>query len=372
MTTLPIPSGLSFLSGTHRIVTVPQDGNCALHVIMRAIPAKAVSVEALRRILSDRITQDTFLAYMHAYAMTSSPHIRERILACDSAETLRAIIDHASYYMTNDDLTEIGIAHDFYPIIVNQRYHDTDEKTILRDTLLLCDPYNDSEVLLCNRFLAGSIPAILFYNRSDISHYESIQYHNGTHWTNIVMVTELNRILRSYLHMSCQVQEEKKQNRMDENVRYMSDISEMESHDVRFRRVPLEDGEKLEVHANDSLYVIHVSSRYPVARPVVLRDNVIVDISSFWTPRTALVELIQPSQTLNERYHLYLDNKKLVRSVLMQGLRTYNLSRPGMTRLRRLVLCMIIAEFETVRHLPPFTDDHDDDELAHGLFGMSL
>ena len=371
MTTLPIPDSLSFLSDTHRIVTVPQDGNCALHVIMSAIPDKAVSVVALRKILSDRITPDNFQIHMRAYAMTSEPRIRKRILACENAEALRAILDHASYYMTNDDLIDIGIVHSFYPIIVNQRYHDPDASSILQDTLLLCDPYNYNEVILCNRFLDGTIPAILFYNRSDIAHYESIQYYNGDSWTNLLMETELNETLRFYIQMSCQIQEQKQQYSMDDNTRYMLDLAALEAHDsILLRRVHSESGEQLHVHTNESRYIINISSRYPIERPSVLRDNVIVDISSFWTTQSTLVELIHPSHSLNERYHMYLDNKKLVRSVLMQVFRTYKLNRPGMAKLRRFVLCMTIAEFETTRHLSPFTDD--DDDLVHGMLDMSL
>ena len=140
---------------------------------------------------------------------------------------------------------------------------------------------------------------------------------------------------------------------------------------VTLHRVHSDSGEDLHVHTDESHYVISVSTRYPIERPSVMRDNVSVDISSFWTPDSTLLDLIQPNQSLNERYHLYLDNKKLVRSVLMDVFRTYKIKKPGMTKMRRLVLCMHIAEFETIRHLPPFTLDEDDD-LLNGLLNMSI
>jgi hypothetical protein len=360
-------------------MTVPQDGDCALHVIMRALPGPAMSATTLRAVLSRRVTTENFREYKRKYIMTSAPHIRDRISACDTAQCLRTILEHTSYYLTNDDLTDIGDVYGFYPIIVNQKYNDASAGGLLRDMLLLCDPFNTHEGSLRQRFFEGEIPAILFYNRSDIAHYESLEYHKDDTWTGLVMERDLDATLRRFIQTHCTLDD---RTLMNANSRYMMDIGAVQGllGASVLHRTPVDSGEIIQFQLQDHRYTISVSTHYPMERPSVDRDGVRMEISSFWTTHTTLIDLLQTPRTLDERYHMYLDNHKIVRSVLIQAFKRYEIQKPGLTKMRRFALCMYIAEFETTRGLCPFTqidagfDDDEDNEdfLAHGLLNLSL
>jgi hypothetical protein len=107
-----------------------------------------------------------------------------------------------------------------------------------------------------------------------------------------------------------------------------------------------------------------------------------VDISSFWTPCTTLLELVQPVQPLEVRYQRYRTDKSLLRPMLLEACRMYKINRTGIGRMRRFMLCRYIAEFETERRLPSFMesddesednrDDEDADALTQALLNIAL
>ena len=362
------PTGLSFLSSRHRIVVVPQDGDCALHVIVRA--RQEGTPLQCRQVISSRITPGNFQMYKRQYTMTSAPHIRKRVMACETATALRAIIDHASYYMTNDDLVDLGFFYGFYPIVINQKYHDKSALGVLKETLVLCDPYNVVEAQLRTSFLGGDIPAILFYNRSDISHYESIECKKENGWTALINVSDLDPTLRLFMDTHCGiVSTEPLRYRMDENKQYIEDIDELVEALGTVNRVEDEFGETLQVR--DNVY-ISVSSHYPRDRPTIVRDGNPVDISSFWTSRTTLLEIVQPIQQLEVRYQRYLNDKSILRPMLLRACRMYQIRHTGMAKMRRFMLCLYVADFETNQRLPPFTGDDDEDAIVKAMMGVSL
>jgi hypothetical protein len=367
---MKFPVGLSFLSNRHRIVVVPQDGDCALHVIVQA--RKTGSPIECRNVISSRITTDNFRSYVLQYAMTSAPHIQKRILACETAEALRTVIDHASYYMTNDDLVDLGLYYEFYPVIINQKYNDKSAHGPMRDTLLLCNPYHVDETHLKKRFLDGDIPAILFYNRSDISHYESIEYRENTGgWTALITVAKLDATLRRFMDVHCGVATTPVGYLMDENKQYITDLDELTAELGPVQRLEDEFGETIYVRDN---IVIHVSPRYPQYRPTVMRNGIDVDISYFWTPGTTLLELAQPVQSLETQYQRYLHDKTLRRPRMLQACRLYGINRTGIGKMRRFMLCRLVAEFETTHGIPSFTvsADEDEDALIQSLLDVSL
>lgn len=373
-----LPVGLSSISGSHRILTVPQDGDCALHVIMKAMPKSASSVKALRLALSARVKPDTFRDYIRMYMMTAAPHIRIRMLACRTAECLRTILNHSSYYLANEDLVELGVILGFYPIIVNQMYKDQRASDALKETLLLCDPFNVHESSLRTRFLGAEIPGILFYNRSDIAHYECLQYNRRGIWTNLITVDDLDVTLSTFVRSVCTVSmdENKEQTEsptMDGNVRYRLDLEELVSHGYTIRRTEQKHGESVSVQNQDGHpYMISVSRGYPVERPTVLQGDRSTDVSSFWTPDTTLLELVQPSPAVEARYRLYANDKRILRSDLLRAVRRFDVQIPGLTRMLRLALCMHLAKFEITHQLAPFTQELEDDVLIDGFAELSV
>jgi len=376
MPILPLPVGLAVLSRSHRIVTVPQDGDCALHVIMKAIPERVESVKAMRLALSMRIKPDNYLEYIRMYTMRAAPHIRVRMLACRTAACLRSILNDSSYYLANEDLVDLGVILGFYPIIVNQRYRDTSASDTLKETLLLCDPFNVYESSLRRRFLGDEIPGILFYNRSDIAHYECLQSNRSGIWTNLVTVGALDEALSVYIRSVCTVsmgeptESKIDAHRMDENIRYRLDLEELLSNGYRLHREEHDRGEKLTIDSVDGQQsVIGVLATYPFDRPSVLQGGRSRDVSSFWTPDTTLLVLLQMPPALEARYRLYVDNKRIVRSDLLRALRRFGVKIPGLARMLRPALCMHTADFEITHQLAPFTQDlPDEDDLLLDVF----
>ena len=367
---MSFPTGLLFLSTRHRIVLMPQDGDCALHVIVRA--RQSGSTAECRKVISGRITTDNFSRYRQQYAMTSAPHIRKRILACQTARSLREVIEHSSYYMTNDDLVDLGLYYDFYPVIINQKYNDKSTTGPLRETLLLCNPYDVQENHLKQRFLDGEIPAILFYNRSDISHYESIEYNAVDGWKALITFEELDATLRRFMNMHCGLDSSRVGYIMDENKQYTADIEDLTAELGAVERFQEDIGETIQVHDN---LVIQVSLRYPHDRPTVILNGMDMDISSLWTPSTTLLELVHHGHSLESRYQQYLNDKILLRPILLQACRMYHINRTGIGKMRRFVLCRHLAEFETTRRLTSFTESDSEDEedaLAQSFLNVSI
>jgi hypothetical protein len=189
-----------------------------------------------------------------------------------------------------------------------------------------------------------------------------------------VMAANLHPKLRTFMHDSCiashqmdisnveEVSRTVDKGHMANNPQYAFDLYDLDTQGYSTRRVPEAQGESLFIGRTDRVsaeFKIGVSGRYPFDRPEIWRDGLQLDISSYWTPQTSLVDLLKTSESVEDRYQLYDKDKDLVRVRLLQQMNAYAIKIAGMQRMRRSVLCRHLADFEMVYHLSPFTSDLD-------------